>query len=107
MVYASMEDRRERAGRSESAREEREEEIEGGKMEEREWIRERALEIDSHQECIGSSEVVVVVMVLGFGVVAVEDVDEDGELALWFWWNSIASFVGDSVTVILFFFALN
>lgn len=107
MVYASMEDRRERAGRSESAREEREEEIEGGKMEDREWIRERALEIDSHQECIGSSEVVVVVMVLGFGVVAVEDVDEDGELALWFWWNSIASFVGDSVTVILFFFALN
>ncbi|PON41898.1 hypothetical protein PanWU01x14_285650 [Parasponia andersonii] len=53
-------------------------------MEEREWMRERALEMDSHQDCIGSSEVVMVAVVMaGFGVVVVvveEMVEEDGEL---------------------------
>lgn len=29
---------------------------EEGKREERSWMRERALEMDSHQECIGSEE---------------------------------------------------
>lgn len=56
--YAPGERRRDRAGRSESARAEREasvvESSEEGRREERRWMRERALEMDSHQECMGS-----------------------------------------------------
>jgi len=76
------EESRERAGRSESARGERVE-VCVGRIEEREWIRERALETDSHHECIGS---LVLVILLGL-LVFTEEEDElehcgDDELLL-------------------------
>lgn len=57
--YAVREDRRDCAGESESARDEiglvSSDSGSGlGKSDDKRWIRERALEIDSHQECIGS-----------------------------------------------------
>lgn len=67
------EERRERAGRSESARGERVE-VWVGRIEEREWIRERALETDSHHECIGS---LVLVILLGLVAVVVVTEEED------------------------------
>lgn len=73
------EESRERAGRSESARGERVE-VWVGRIEEREWIRERALETDSHHECIGS---LVLVILLGLLLVAVLVVtEEEDELEL-------------------------
>lgn len=63
-------------------------------MEEREWMRERALEMDSHQECMGSSVVdaATAPVPLGLGVVVMDEVEEEeeeGELATWFWWKSM------------------
>lgn len=65
-------------------------------MEEREWMRERALEMDSHQECIGSSAVDAAPFPAtapgGFGVGVMEEVEEeDGEFATWLWWKSMRS----------------
>lgn len=66
-LYAVPEDRRDRAGRSESARDE----IGFGspvsessliKRVDNRWMRERALEMDSRREFVCSSFVVVVVM---------------------------------------------
>lgn len=58
-------------------------------MEEREWMRDRALEMDSHHECMGSSAVdaAPAEVPVGFGVTVMDDVEEDdddeGELATW------------------------
>lgn len=59
-------------------------------MQEREWMRERALEMDSHHECIGSSAVDAAPLPAtppaGFGVGTIEeadDDDDDGEFATW------------------------
>lgn len=43
-----------------------------------EWIRERALETDSHQECIGSLELILLGWLLL--VVVTEEVEEEFEL---------------------------
>ena len=53
----------------------------------RAWIRERALETDSHHECIGSEEEVLLGSAL-LGVGVDEDGDDDESLR----WNSICSF---------------
>lgn len=50
-----------------------------GRIEEREWIRERALETDSHHECIGS---LVLVILLGLLVAVVVVTEEEDELEL-------------------------
>lgn len=70
------EERSERAGRSESARGERVE-VWVGRIEEREWIRERALETDSHHECIGSLVLVILLGLLLVAVVVVTEEEED------------------------------
>lgn len=63
-------------------------------------MRERALEIDSHQECMGSSaETELEVesgLGLGLGAVAmvVEEAEDVGELVLWFRWKSIMLTLG-------------
>lgn len=60
------------------------ESLEEGRREERRWMRERALEMDSHQECMGS------LLLMGAppfwwwwleveGVWMVEDAEEEGE----------------------------
>jgi len=67
------EERRERAGRSESAREERGSWEEEGRMAARAWMRERALDTDSHHECIGSVAGFLGSAALGVGM------DEDGD----------------------------
>jgi hypothetical protein len=61
-------------------------------------MRERALETDSHQECIGSEAVAVVVVVAvivvgGFGLEeVVDEAEEEGEFVeRWFRWKSIFS----------------
>lgn len=57
-------------------------------------MRERCLETDSHQECIGSLSVVLVVAVEGGGWRAVEEEveEEEGERELveWLWGKSMA-----------------
>lgn len=75
------EERSERAGRSESARGERVE-VWVGRIEEREWIRERALETDSHHECIGSLVLVILLGLLLVAVVVVTEEEEEDELEL-------------------------
>lgn len=64
-------------------------------MDEREWMRERALEMDSHQECIGSSAVDAApfpaTAPVGLGVGVVEEVEEEGEFATWLRWKSMRS----------------
>lgn len=93
--YATGEERRERAGRSESARVIRGSQEEKGRMVARAWMRERALDMDSHQECIGSSvgaaERGGVEGLWGFGVL--EELDEDGEelVLRWLRWKSMAA----------------
>ena len=64
-------------------------------MEERAWMRERALETDSHHECIGSLSAVAVVAEGLCGTV-VEETEEVGEgewrlLTEGFRWKSIGS----------------
>lgn len=63
-----------------------------GRREERERMRERCLETDSHQECIGSLSVVVE----GGGWCAVEDEveeEEEGEFVEGLWGKSMAEMV--------------
>lgn len=68
-----------------SARDERGSSSSGeeGKREERRWMRERALEMDSHQECIGSEEWpfggVGEELLLGRRWWSEEEVEEEGE----------------------------
>jgi hypothetical protein len=70
-------------------------------MEERAWMRERALETDSHQECMGSASaalamvvVVVAVVVGGLGVEEEEEGEEEWELVEWFGRKSMVSVCG-------------
>lgn len=77
------EERRERAGASESARDEigfgsSESGSGTGKSVDKRWMRDRALEMDSHHECIGSLLLLLVVLLSLVVVMAV--------LPLWFWW---------------------
>lgn len=88
--YTSGDWRRDRAGRSESAREEMEGEGEE-RMEERARMRARALEMDSHHDCIGSW---LMGLELEFASVEVED---DGEPDACFTWNSMAADDGTGV----------
>lgn len=68
-------------------------------------MRERALEMDSHHECIGSSSVavrleMVLRLGLGFGLAAVvvEEAEDVGELVLRFRWNSMLNLANLGLT---------
>lgn len=72
-------------------------------------MRERALEMASHHECIGSSSVavrleMVLRLGLGFGlaaaaaVVVVEEAEDVGELVLRFRWNSMLNLANLGLT---------
>lgn len=81
-MYAVREERSERAGASESARDEigfgsSESGSGPGKSVDKRWMRDRALEMDSHHECIGSLLLLLLVVV----VVVVMAV-----VPLWFRW---------------------
>lgn len=71
-------------------------------MEERAWMRERALETDSHQECMGSASaalamvVVVAVVVGGLGVEEEEEGEEEWELVEWFGRKSMVRVCGSA-----------
>jgi hypothetical protein len=72
----------------------------------KEWMRERALEMDSHHECIGSSSVavrleMVLRLGLGFGLAAAveaEEAEDVGELVLRFRWNSMLNLANFGLT---------